>query len=191
LETGDKETGDKETRKGGIMEFRLGFSCTNPVLRLELLEMLKRDQEMRTAMREKNGHGVVSENEDRALWKKVDAEHIVRIKEIVHEYGWPGYRLVGKDGSDAAWLLIQHADRDVDFQQKALGLLGQAVKSGDAGPEGLAYLTDRVRMNTGCPQVYGTQFKIKNGQLVLYPLEDPKTVNERRASVGLGRLEDG
>jgi hypothetical protein len=34
--------------------------------------------------------------------------HTARLRAIVSQYGWPGRSLVGEDGADAAWLLLQH-----------------------------------------------------------------------------------
>jgi uncharacterized protein DUF6624 len=72
---------------------------------------------------------------------------------VLAQYGWPGRRLVGEEGSHGAWLLLQHADRDTALQRTALGLLENAVRSGDASRRDLAYLTDRVRVAEGRPQV--------------------------------------
>ena len=63
---------------------------------------------------------------------------------------------MGKDGSNAAWLLVQHADEDKPLQRLALQKLEAAVRKGEASKSNLAYLTDRVRVNAGQKQVYGT-----------------------------------
>ncbi len=66
-------------------------------------------------------------------------------------------------------------------------LLGDAVRRGDASPANLAYLTDRVRMHRGEPQLYGTQYRYtEDSGLGLYQVADPELLDERRASVGLG-----
>ncbi len=41
---------------------------------------------------------------------------------------------------------------------QCLLLMEQAVSKGEASAKDYAYLLDRVRMNQGRPQVYGTQF---------------------------------
>jgi hypothetical protein len=64
----------------------------------------------------------------------------------------------GEDGAQAAWLLAQHADRRPELQQVLLEAMRAAVKAGEAAPADLAYLEDRVRVNAGRPQLYGTQF---------------------------------
>ena len=53
-------------------------------------------------------------------------------------------------------------------------------------PANIAYLQDRVLMRRGEPQIYGTQFVGIGGELSVHPIIDPKHVDERRASVGLG-----
>ncbi|MFL5620367.1 MAG: DUF6624 domain-containing protein [Gemmatimonadaceae bacterium] len=105
---------------------------------------------------------------------------------ILDQYGWPGRRLVGDEGSHGAWLLLQHADRDTALQRTALQLLEKAVGAGDASGRDLAYLTDRVRVAEGRPQIYGTQLQYDSrGCASPKPSEHPAQLDARRASVGL------
>jgi hypothetical protein len=105
---------------------------------------------------------------------------------VLARYGWPGKRLVGDEGSHGAWLLLQHADRDTALQRTALQLLENAVQSGDASRRDLAYLTDRVRVAQGQPQVYGTQLQYDSlGCASPQRTEEPAQLDARRASVGL------
>jgi hypothetical protein len=54
----------------------------------------------------------------------------------------------------------------------------------------VAYLTDRVRVNQGLPQVYGTQMaRDAKGRAIPEELEDAKHVDDRRAAVGLRPLK--
>ncbi len=100
---------------------------------------------------------------------------------------WPGERLVGEDGAQAAWLVAQLGDRGL--QERALEQLEVAVDCGDAPPAHYACLLDRVRMANGDPQVYGSQVVVgADGDLTPWPIEDPAQVDERRAHVGLGPL---
>lgn len=120
----------------------------------------------------------------------VDVDNTDWLKKVVELYGWPGNALVGEDGASAAWLLVQHADRDPAFQKKCLGLLAKAVEKNDASPRQLAYLTDRVRINDKKPQVYGTQFDLVGGKLKLKPIEDEAHLDERRKQAGLEPLSE-
>ncbi|MGW3328549.1 DUF6624 domain-containing protein [Streptomyces virginiae] len=116
---------------------------------------------------------------------EVDAENTAWLAAVVAEHGWPGYMLVGDQGADDAWLLVQHADRDPAFQSEALKLLKAAVDAGDAPPGHLAYLTDRVLVNSGQPQLYGTQYAGTGKALRLQPVHDLVRLDERRAAMGL------
>jgi hypothetical protein len=99
---------------------------------------------------------------------------------------WPGRRLVGADGEEAAWLVAQQEIDDVELQRRCLELLEVAAALGDADPVHYAYLCDRVRMADGRPQLYGSQFvRAEHGGLVPWHLDDLARVDGRRARLGL------
>ncbi|MGW9032008.1 DUF6624 domain-containing protein [Streptomyces sp. NPDC055722] len=118
---------------------------------------------------------------------QIDARNTTLLKAVITEYGWPGICLVGEQGAEDAWLLAQHADQDVLFQKEALKLLCGAVLAGDAPPWHLAYLTDRVLVADGQPQLYGTQYTHEDDGTNLrpQPIADPERLDERRAAMGL------
>jgi hypothetical protein len=146
-----------------------------PELRQELLEMQDADQAERT--------GEVNANHD--------AERTDRLKELIGEYGWPTRRMVGEDGASAAWLIAQHADQDPAFQREALALMCTAALAGEADVTELGYLVDRVAVNAGEPQVYGTQVgDCVDGRALPQPIADEAHVDERRAHVGMEPLEE-
>lgn len=97
----------------------------------ELIEMAKEDQKMRI------GHQSGKIKFD----FRVDLKNTKRLKKIIEKFGWPTISKVGKEASNAAWLLVQHADNDPKFQQKCL-LLMLKVKVGDINLQNIAYLTD-------------------------------------------------
>jgi len=111
-----------------------------------------------------------------------------RLWNILDDYeAWPGLRLVGADGERAAWLVVQLAD--AELQRRALPHLEAAVDQGDAHPSHYACLVDRVRMSEGRPQVYGSQFVVRDDNtLSPWPIDDPVGVDQRRFGVGLPPL---
>lgn len=120
----------------------------------------------------------------------VDRRNTLRMQQIVADIGWPTISKVGKHPSHLAWLLVQHADHDRDFQRICLALM-QAQLAGEVNPANMAYLEDRVRVGERHPQLYGTQFHSNaQGHLEPFPIEDEEHVDERRAQVGLGTLAE-
>ncbi|QIK67962.1 hypothetical protein G7072_17875 [Nocardioides sp. HDW12B] len=111
-------------------------------------------------------------------------------RELLDEHGWPGWDLVGRKASTAAWVVAQHADLDLALQRRALTLLETAVAAEDASPGDLAYLTDRVLVAEGDPREYGTQWELdpRDGWRPRTPIADRSSVDERRADAGLDPL---
>jgi hypothetical protein len=110
-----------------------------------------------------------------------------RLWDILDDYEvWPGFRLVGVDGEDAAWRIAQLGD--VGLQRRCLEHLEIAVDNGDADPAHYACLVDRLRMADGQPQLYGSQFVVRDEELAPWPIEDPVHVDDRRAAMNLPPL---
>lgn len=173
-------------------------AAKEPRLREELLARMKEDQAGRVKLVElTKTHGGqpagAAKAEADALvaaLQKVDEANTAWLKGVVEKHGWPGHALVGTDGAQAAFLLVQHADRDREFQRKCLPLLAAAAERKDAQPSHLAYLTDRVRVGAGEKQVYGTQLRQTGGELGPAPIEDEANVDARRKAVGLPPLAE-
>ncbi len=177
-------------------EDELGKGVKLPELRRELLDRMAEDQKFRmtmTRLMRENDDGTYMISMDHPAlleFGNVDERNTARMKDIIKQHGWPGKSLVGKDGSHAAWLLVQHADADPEFQNHCLALIATAQAQGEATAVELAYLTDRVRVAQGKPQVYGTQFRTENGEFGPAPIEDPDNVDKRRQAIGLGTLAE-
>jgi hypothetical protein len=61
---------------------------------------------------------------------------------------------------------------------------------GELSREKYALLVDRVRLQQGKKQLYGSQLKGKPGHFEVLPLEDPVNVDQRRAEMGMQPLAD-
>lgn len=126
--------------------------------------------------------------------KSVDLESAAYMKDILKTYDWIDRKRFGDSVSAHAWLLVQHADDDVEFQALALSRMEPHVATGGVRKRQYAYLWDRVAVNQGRKQRYGTQPTWEcddNGKMALRPLEDPDNVNARRAEMGLKTVEEG
>lgn len=122
---------------------------------------------------------------------KIDSANLIELKTLVEIHGFPDHDMVGTEGTRNFWLLVQHQDRDPGFQEYILIKMKAAADKGKASLTDYAYLVDRVKVNTGQLQIYGTQMQL-NSLKTSYepkPLFEPDKVNDRRQSVGLNSIE--
>lgn len=166
--------------------------------RRELIEMGETDQAYRDYDRVMAMPGTEREEfMERAA--EADRRHAIRLGEIVERNGWPDRDRFGPEASRAAFLIVQHAGHDPEFQERMLPLVETAARSGTIEPAEVAFLTDRVRVSQGRPQAYGTQYGFvqdesggavadAEGNLQYLPpvVEDPDNLDDRRAEMGLG-----
>ncbi|MBC8754424.1 hypothetical protein H2O64_07055 [Kordia sp. YSTF-M3] len=117
--------------------------------------------------------------------------HQKRLSKIFKENGFVGIDLAGDEGSMNFWLMVQHSDHNPDFQKEVLEKMKIEVNKGNADASNYGLLVDRVKLNTGQAQVYGTQvtYNMHTGQAYPKKLADSITINERRKSIGLEPLE--
>ena len=172
----------RASRAAGIFMSALGAGAAAPDLLEELRRRQNSDQAARSAVKEGDREAF-----QRAL--AVDDDNAAWLEQVIDRVGWPGRSLVGEEGSHAAWLLAQHADRRPSLQRRCLQLLEEAAAIGEASMADLAYLNDRVLLASGEEQIYGTQFIARNGRYVASRLRDPAAVDDRRASAGLEPLQ--
>jgi hypothetical protein len=118
-----------------------------------------------------------------------DSLDLFRVLAIIDSAGWLGPNEVGAKASQALFLVLQHADAKPDIQEAYLPIMREAVAESKARGHELAMLEDRVAVNHGRPQIYGSQIGWKNGKGFIQPIADEEHVNERRAAVGLEPLE--
>jgi hypothetical protein len=112
-----------------------------------------------------------------------DGASIAELRTLASTRGstWPTKSVVGAAGVRAVWLL---AHRDTALARAAL------KRMMEAGPEeshaaDVATLEDRVRLQSGRKQLYGTQFRTGPGGIMLAPMEDSAHVDLRREDAGL------
>jgi len=119
------------------------------------------------------------------------------LRVLVAERGWPGRSLVGQDGIDAAWLILQHTGSGVPtigtpenlaFQATCVPLLRDAVRNGEADPWHLAHIVDNLHARAAEPAEYAvlnTAYVHHGDTVVLRPDLDPSTIDESRRQIGL------
>lgn len=113
------------------------------------------------------------------------------LKQTLATVPWFDIKTYGKDADQAAWLIAEHADADPEVQRLALDRMGQQVIDKRSNPANFAYLWDRVALNAGRPQRYGTQMRCAGRTWVpVSPVEDLAKLDERRRWVNLAPEAD-
>ncbi|MEM6316088.1 MAG: DUF6624 domain-containing protein [Bacteroidota bacterium] len=152
------------------------------ILQLQQADLQLRDQLIQKRLLGKGHHPAM---------EKLHNENAQKLAKIMNDIGYPTIAKVGKEASDAAWLIIQHAISQPAFMKKCLQSLREAVKNQEANPKNVAYLSDRIATFEDQPQLYGTAFDWdESGQLSPKPFNDLEKVNQRRKSLGMNTLEE-
>ncbi len=120
-----------------------------------------------------------------------DSLNLVAAETILATYGYPGKSLVGTPTNTAIWYVVQHSPKIETY----FPLIEKAGKDGELAMHLVAMMQDRLLMDQGKAQIYGTQVAgrqlpgTKEGQeadwfYFVWPIEKPEEVNERRKKVG-------
>lgn len=109
-----------------------------------------------------------------------------KLLELLDDYGWPTASSVTEFAAAGAALIINHTSYEIRAQY--FPLLEEAFKKGEAQPLRYAKMRDRLLVEEGKEQLYGTQWKFDNSKKIPYPIEKPEEVDKRRAEIGLGPL---
>ena len=125
----------------------------------------------------------------RPVMNAIDRANVEIVTNFIDKHGWLGKDDIGEDGNETLFLCIQHCQDSV-IQHKYLPIIEDAVKKGNAEPWHFAFLTDRVLMNQGKPQIYGTQTIAAKGRTFLVPLQNTREVDALRKSIGLESLDN-
>ena len=92
----------------------------------------------------------------------------------------------GKAADEAASDIVRHADADPALQLKVLNRLGALALAKRTDPKSFAALWDKVALESGRPQRYGTQMRcVGKVWTPRTPLEDAAQLDQRRGWVGL------
>jgi hypothetical protein len=158
----------------------------NEQLRQDLLAMRSEDRTVRQELIDSGelGGSYVSRMEE------VHRKNAARLRELIDLYGWPAEHIAGQDGAVAAWLIAQHAVGEPEFQRCVVALLRAGVAENRVPAWHAAYLEDRIAMQEGRPQRYGTQWvhDPTDGCYRPWSLADADHVNDLRGEVGLSPM---
>ena len=171
----------------------IGFSQIDSSLVMKVDSMVSVDQKWRGLYRQLNNKEIdtISKSAVVKAMRHTDSTNFIILKSIFNKHGYLGYSKVGHKTSHNFWLLVQHQDKNPAFQERVLLAMKQEVENNNASYLDYAYLIDRVKVNTGELQIYGTQMTVNSDTSSYIPkaVINPMELNERRKIVGLDPIE--
>lgn len=123
-----------------------------------------------------------------AMEEKNMIENKEQLVKFIELYGWPTASSVTEYAAAGAALIINHTTYET--RSKYFPMLEKAFKKGEAQPLRYAKMRDRLLVEEGKEQLYGTQWKFKNSKRIPHPIVKPHFVDKRRKKIGLGPLND-
>lgn len=204
----DRVDNDLKSYDAKVSEMRLEFEKLKidendkEWVKSKLAFMVEVDQYMRSMWQTPFKYGYTSEEAE--YFRKqflsrndqLDSENTSDLKKLLKIYHWFTISEFGAVTDSQAWLIVQHADLDPQFQKEILAILTDLWPKNETSAKNYAYLLDRVAASWSDSskrtlQRYGTQ-----GQCIgpkvwePIPMEEPELVDQRRATVGLNTMAE-
>jgi len=158
-------------------------------MKSNLEHMFKQDQELQNWNSERINDKMYVDSMNVEL-EKLCIKNCNIVKAYYLDYSYPILSLNDEKTAKLFWLIVQHSDHDVDFQEKVLKTMKKELKNGNIIKRNYAYLYDRVMFNKGKKQFYGTQIDWSTGKSVLYKIKKPSSKDIRRKEMELNTLND-
>jgi hypothetical protein len=175
-----------------VTAYQFDPAKVDKVLSATMDSLYKEDQRYRLEMvkLEKENAGKERLDSIRKIIREKDSSNLIFATALIDKYGWPGPEEAGFMGTQALFLIIQHAD--LKTQKKYYPMILKAEKEGKMLSSNVAILEDRIAVREGREQVYGSQMYYdgirKKGYV--YPLADVKNIDSLRASRGLKTMKE-
>ncbi|ATC24834.1 DUF6624 domain-containing protein [Caulobacter vibrioides] len=121
----------------------------------------------------------------KAIWapiEEADAENERALLAMVPPEGWFLKSRYGDRAAKAAFNIVQHSN--LDLWRRFVPVLEPLVAKGEVDGQSYGLMYDRLALNEGRPQRYGSQMVCKDGRYVVDTLEAPEAVDERRKAMG-------
>jgi hypothetical protein len=162
-----------------------GRSQYDAALKYQIDSMITVDQALRTDLLKYFIESKKAPDSLRHALRRCDSLNLLTAKTIINTKGFPSSKLVSMQTSESFTGLVIHFDDDIAFQKQVLSLMAKQLKNKTVPVEAFAILTDRIAVNEGRKQWYGTQTVFDNSTIVLAPVEDSINVDRRRKAIGL------
>lgn len=167
-------------------------NAIDKALATQLDSLYKEDQQYRIAVGKLKREGASKQSIDSltTILKQVDSSNLVFVEQLIAKHGWITPGQAGFMGTQAVFLVIQHAD--LKAQKKYYPLIKQAEKDGNILSSNVAILEDRIAVREGKPQPYGSQgyYDAEKKKTYVYPLKNLKNLDSLRKSMGLQPMKE-
>lgn len=149
-------------------------------LRKELLKMRDERQKLESKLLNnlKDSQSLLKERE------QLGKTQLLRLCRITKENGFLTEETLAPEAFEAQFYVISN-NRAFDLQLQFLEVLAAAANKKLAPRNFLAPIVDNVRIGRGLPQIFGTQAKIKDGVVYIYPLTNETKIDEWRKAYDL------
>lgn len=122
--------------------------------------------------------------------REVDGGNAAWLRGVIAGHGWPEAGRFGARAAHAAWLMVQHS-ADLDLMEAVLPAIRAEVERGALEPFCWLSLFDRVALERGRPQRFGTQASLDDqGVWRVLPLEDEAEADRQRARFGMSTVAE-
>jgi len=165
-------------------------NISDPDLSIELWNMYIGDQLYRSLSQYALPVPIAGTKE---YWKFQRSQNKIRVKRrkrilrIIKKSGWPKYSQVGEISGDGVFYILQH-DR-TKYMRKYINQFKEAAMINEASKGNYAMMLDRILVNSGKKQLYGTQLTYLDNRKVFFPIENPENINKRRSEMELSPIE--
>jgi len=117
----------------------------------------------------------------------IKIENQIALNSEIEKNGFPTIKTVGEKAVYAAFTIVQHSDHNVIFQEKCLELMLEEYKNGEIPAVCIAYLQDRILINKGEKQIFGTQTVEKKNKIIRKLTIDSELIEKRRTVMMLNK----
>lgn len=117
-----------------------------------------------------------------------DKENLELIESIVANCSLKAIKNEGEPIIYRFFMIVQHAP--AKYREKYISFFKRMSEEGLLRKQSLALMIDRMLIENGSNQRYGTQYRTnsKTGEIELHPINEPDKVDSLRATMGMGPL---
>jgi hypothetical protein len=124
-------------------------------------------------------------------WEKqleLDSINLIKVEEIIEQYGYPNRDLAGIKHEEIAFYVIQHSNPIA--MEKYLPIIKKEVEQKRLTASAYPLLYDRLQIERGLSQKFGTQYYYDNNdKMQFYQIEEEDKVNDYRKLYNLKILD--